>query len=68
MLGDRAVAGERSVMAFSAQAGGFVEQPYMSFARGGNRGGLPGRAAFYGRHAPRTYEAGTGLLMVGLQL
>lgn len=34
MLGDRTVAGERSVMAFSAQAGGFVEQPYMSFARG----------------------------------
>lgn len=34
MLGDRAIGGERSVVACSAQAGGFVEQPFSAFARG----------------------------------
>jgi hypothetical protein len=34
MLGDGAIDGERSVVAFSAQAGGFVEQSFTSFARG----------------------------------
>lgn len=34
MLGDRAISGERGVIAFSAQAGGFVEQPFTAFAAG----------------------------------
>lgn len=34
MLGDHAVGGERAIVAFSAQAGGFVEQPFSAFARG----------------------------------
>ncbi len=34
MLGDHAIGGERAVVAFSAQAGGFVEEPFSAFARG----------------------------------
>ncbi|WP_196486813.1 lecithin retinol acyltransferase family protein [Burkholderia stagnalis] len=34
MLGDRLTAGERSVLSFSAQAGGFIEEPFSEFARG----------------------------------
>lgn len=34
MLGDRGISGERGVIAFSAQAGGFVEQPFTAFAGG----------------------------------
>ena len=34
MLGDHAMGGERAVVAFSAQAGGFVEEPFSAFARG----------------------------------
>lgn len=34
LTGDRIFNGERSVLAFSAQANGFVEQPYSAFARG----------------------------------
>lgn len=34
LLGERQVAGERSVLAFSAEAGGFVEQPFSAFAGG----------------------------------
>ena len=47
LLGDGAIQGERSVLAFSAQAGGFVEQAFSAFARGrrvtadGYLGGLP---------------------------
>jgi len=32
LIGDRLINGERSVLAFSAQAGGFVEQTYSAFA------------------------------------
>ncbi|WP_424191188.1 hypothetical protein ACMYR3_08335 [Ampullimonas aquatilis] len=34
LIGDQFIMGERSVLAFSAQAGGFVEQPYSAFAAG----------------------------------
>lgn len=34
MLGDHAIGGERAVVSFSAQAGGFVEEPFSAFARG----------------------------------
>lgn len=34
MLSDHAIGGERAVVAFSAQAGGFVEEPFSVFARG----------------------------------
>lgn len=34
MLGDRLTGGERSVLSFSAQAGGFIEEPFSEFARG----------------------------------
>lgn len=34
MLGDHAMGGERAVVAFSAQAGGLVEEPFSAFARG----------------------------------
>ena len=34
MLGDGALSQERSVVAFSAQAGGFIEQPFSEFALG----------------------------------
>jgi hypothetical protein len=34
LLGDRLIAGERGVIAFSSQTGGFVEQPYTAFAQG----------------------------------
>lgn len=50
MLGDVAIAGERSVVAFSAQAGGFNEQSLANFARGqeviveGYLGALPPEA------------------------
>jgi hypothetical protein len=45
LIGDRLIMGERSVLAFSAQAGGFVEQPYSAFAVGRAVGidGYPGR-------------------------
>lgn len=47
LLGDGVIQGERSVLAFSAQAGGFIEQPFSAFALGrsvtadGYLGGLP---------------------------
>lgn len=47
LLGDCVTQGERSVLAFSAQAGGFSEQPFSIFAKGrsvtveGYLGGLP---------------------------
>lgn len=50
LLGDRLVSGERSVIAFSAKDGGFVEQPYSAFSLGrqvtsdGYFGGLPSAA------------------------
>lgn len=34
LVGDYFIQGERSVLAFSAQAGGFVEQPFSDFANG----------------------------------
>ena len=34
LIGDRYIMGERSVIAFSAQAGGLVEQAYSAFAAG----------------------------------
>lgn len=34
LIGDRLVGAERSVLAFSADAEGFVEQPYSDFAKG----------------------------------
>jgi len=34
LLGDREVMGERGVLAFSADAGGFVEQPFSALAGG----------------------------------
>lgn len=34
LIGERPIMGERSVMAFSAQFGGLVEQPYSAFANG----------------------------------
>jgi hypothetical protein len=33
LLSDRYSVGERAVMSFSAQAGGFLEEPYSTFAR-----------------------------------
>jgi len=33
LLGDRLIGTERSVLAFSANAGGFIEQPYSEFAQ-----------------------------------
>lgn len=33
LLSDRYIAGERAVVCFSAQAGGFVEEPYSTFSR-----------------------------------
>lgn len=53
MLSDRAVSGERYVMAFSAESGGFVEQPLPSFSCGqavtveGYLGVLPSAAVMY---------------------
>lgn len=34
MLSEHAIGGERAVVSFSAQAGGFVEEPFSVFARG----------------------------------
>ena len=34
LMSDRTMAGERSVLSFSPQAGGFIEQPYSAFAEG----------------------------------
>src|ERR1700722_16489871 len=34
LMGDRIIHGERSVLSFAAQAGGFIEQPYSAFAHG----------------------------------
>ena len=34
MLGEQTIGGERVVVSFSAQAGGFVEEPFSIFARG----------------------------------
>jgi hypothetical protein len=34
MLGEHAIGGERAVVSFSAQADGFVEEPFSIFARG----------------------------------
>ncbi|MDB0544143.1 lecithin retinol acyltransferase family protein [Ralstonia solanacearum] len=34
LLGERMIGADRSVLAFSAQAGGFVEQPFSEFAGG----------------------------------
>jgi Lecithin retinol acyltransferase len=34
LLSEREIGGERSVLAFSAQAGGFTEQPFTEFANG----------------------------------
>lgn len=47
LIGDHVVCGERTVLSFSAKAGGFVEEPYSAFASGrqvsidGYLGGLP---------------------------
>jgi hypothetical protein len=34
LMGDLIIAGERSVLAFSPDAGGLIEQPFLAFARG----------------------------------
>ena len=59
LLGDREVAGERGVVAFSADAGGFVEQPFSVWASGrtvrvdGYPGKLPPKAVLLRARAMR---------------